>query len=402
MKKIFVLFLLVLGVQGVKAQLFSLGLVEESNIEKEIPNGIKRGYFYFIPEIKFIGDNLLYVGTPNGLYKCDISVPTSVEWEKLPITDDIIEDFEVRGDTIIVLSRKELLLSIDGGMTVLGRFSDTIFLDTIDYVVRELHNIAVCPNDARKIYVAHEIGYLSYTDDFGLNWSRVSDTGLADLYYSPHNPDHLVGYNNSKVTDATGAYVSTDGGLNWEYARRISGTIGETYRIAFHPANADRLVACGNGVYALSDDGGTSWNRIYLEGYEQYQTPAANIFDVVYDKRNPDILYGASQYSFLYREDIDTMKVVRSTDGGSTWSEFFAEPMNNQGHLLRMDIKDNILALYTSANGIYLLDVDVVTTSVSGIEKDVLDTPYYDLQGRPVTNPARGIYIKDGRKIAVD
>lgn len=29
-------------------------------------------------------------------------------------------------------------------------------------------------------------------------------------------------------------------------------------------------------------------------------------------------------------------------------------------------------------------------------------TPYYDLQGRPVVNPARGIYIKDGKKIAVD
>ena len=29
-------------------------------------------------------------------------------------------------------------------------------------------------------------------------------------------------------------------------------------------------------------------------------------------------------------------------------------------------------------------------------------TPYYDLQGRPVANPMRGIYIKDGKKIAVD
>ena len=29
-------------------------------------------------------------------------------------------------------------------------------------------------------------------------------------------------------------------------------------------------------------------------------------------------------------------------------------------------------------------------------------TPYYDLMGRPVANPTRGIYIKDGKKIAVD
>ena len=28
-------------------------------------------------------------------------------------------------------------------------------------------------------------------------------------------------------------------------------------------------------------------------------------------------------------------------------------------------------------------------------------TPYYDLQGRPVVNPMRGIYIKDGKKVVV-
>ena len=28
-------------------------------------------------------------------------------------------------------------------------------------------------------------------------------------------------------------------------------------------------------------------------------------------------------------------------------------------------------------------------------------TPYHDLQGRKVTNPTRGIYIKDGRKVAI-
>lgn len=32
----------------------------------------------------------------------------------------------------------------------------------------------------------------------------------------------------------------------------------------------------------------------------------------------------------------------------------------------------------------------------------VPSTPYYDLQGRPVVNPARGIYIKDGRKISLN
>ena len=34
------------------------------------------------------------------------------------------------------------------------------------------------------------------------------------------------------------------------------------------------------------------------------------------------------------------------------------------------------------------------------MEKDI-DFPYYDLMGRPVANPTRGIYIKDGRKVVI-
>ena len=29
------------------------------------------------------------------------------------------------------------------------------------------------------------------------------------------------------------------------------------------------------------------------------------------------------------------------------------------------------------------------------------DSPYYDLQGRKVANPTRGIYIKDGKKVKI-
>ena len=66
-----------------------------------------------------------------------------------------------------------------------------------------------------------------------------------------------------------------------------------------------------------------------------------------------------------------------------------------------MDLKDNILALYTSANGIYLLDVDAVDTSIPAIENETSAAPYYDLQGRPVVNTMRGIYIKDGKKVII-
>ena len=46
------------------------------------------------------------------------------------------------------------------------------------------------------------------------------------------------------------------------------------------------------------------------------------------------------------------------------------------------------------ANGIrWGTNIESVSTSEDSL------TPYYDLQGRPVANPTRGIYIKDGRKV---
>ena len=38
-------------------------------------------------------------------------------------------------------------------------------------------------------------------------------------------------------------------------------------------------------------------------------------------------------------------------------------------------------------------------TSISPIVAPNTDAPYYDLQGRPVANPTRGIYIRNGKKV---
>ena len=390
------LFLMLFAVQGMMAQLTSLGLIEESNVQDK-KSEIERGY-YFIPEITFVDESMLYAGTPTGLYKCNISNLDDVQWEKLPITNDIIEDFEVRGDTVIVLSRKELILSVDGGMTALRKYSDTVFLDDINYAQRELCNVAVYPGDAKRFYVAHQTNYLSYTDDFGESWTRIEGKGLTDLFYSPHNSNKLVGYRYVAPIWSAGASISTDGGLSWDSARDVTQQHSDMYRIAFHPTDSNRLALCGNGSYALSFDGGASWQGILRQvGIWEYSV--AYLIDVIYDSRNPNTLYGAQLYSDFFKENLDTMKVIRSTDGGLTWNEFFVEPMANKGNLLRMDIKDNLLALYTSANGIYLLDVDAVDTSIPTIENETSAAPYYDLQGRPVANPTRGVYIKDGRKV---
>ena len=128
-----------------------------------------------------------------------------------------------------------------------------------------------------------------------------------------------------------------------------------------------------------STDGGKHWNR----------SKAIEAWDIVYDVRNPEVLYGATADG-----------VYRSVDGGLTWNVFFQN--GNVGEVRSLGMYNDMLAIYTYQRGIYLLDVDALEASISSAQADVIITPYYDLMGREVTHPTRGIYIKDGKKVIVE
>ena len=57
--------------------------------------------------------------------------------------------------------------------------------------------------------------------------------------------------------------------------------------------------------------------------------------------------------------------------------------------------------LYEASPWCMIEEIDLYGSGIVSTRKDK-DSPYYDLMGRPVANPTRGIYIKDGKKIAVD
>ena len=91
--------------------------------------------------------------------------------------------------------------------------------------------------------------------------------------------------------------------------------------------------------------------------------------------------------------------VHRSVDGGSTWHEYYSNEKIEK--IRNLAIYNNMLFIYAQNGGIYLLDVDAVDNSVAPVVNDKGYTPYYDLLGRPIANPTRGIYIKDGKKVAI-
>ena len=123
---------------------------------------------------------------------------------------------------------------------------------------------------------------------------------------------------------------------------------------------------------------------------------AIDAWNIIYDNTNPEVLYSAT-----------IRGVHKSVDGGATWSYFYGEDL---GEVRSLAIYKDLLFIYTRGNGIYMLDLVALSETGKGqggtlvmpaIEKETLDIPYYDLQGRPVANPDRGIYIKDGKKVII-
>lgn len=377
-------------VQNMKAQLTSLGLVEESNIA----NVNKDGYMNFIPELSFV-DDYLYVATPKGVYR--IPYKSQAEWEKLPLTDELVLDFAVRGDTLIVLTRSQLLYSLDGGKTADVYSAADIASEGYNPT---LVGMGIHPNNAADIFIVTKGSGLWRTYDIGSGWVEIignnkQHVSLTRLFYSPHDTNHLVGLYNNPMIDCAELFFSRDGGIEWKFGagEYMPRNISQALSIAFHPTNVNNVVACGHSLYAISDDGGASWSAITEPNGRDC---VANITDVQFDLRNSDVLYGADW--FISKKNTTT--VLRSTDGGYTWETFFSESIAPNAHVLSFDMKDNLLALYTFSGGIYLLDVDAVEASISTVQTDVTTT-YYDLMGRPVAHPTRGIYIKEGKKVVI-
>jgi hypothetical protein len=77
---------------------------------------------------------------------------------------------------------------------------------------------------------------------------------------------------------------------------------------------------------------------------------------MIYDPRNPDILYGAD-LTALYETDKKT-RILRSTDGGFSWDAFYT--IEDMAFVKSMSMHDNLLAIAIGNGDIYLLDVDAV------------------------------------------
>jgi len=145
----------------------------------------------------------------------------------------------------------------------------------------------------------------------------ISNTNPAVIYFAPYN-------------SSTRLVKSTDEGTTWVQTTGVLS--GYVYDLLVHPADPSIVYAClGSSIYRTTD-GGASWMRL--------NTPSSNYFrEMAFNPQNPNVIYATGYY---YGASPYKQVLVRSDDGGNTWSAFYFDTTttNAYGYSLAIDPVD--------------------------------------------------------------
>lgn len=198
-----------------------------------------------------------------------------------------------------------------------------------------IQDIEIDPSNPSVWYVASAFGGLWKTENRGITFAPVFDDGgaftLCCVVVDRRNPNVVwlgTGENKSQRSahSGDGVYKSTDAGRTWKrVGLERSEHIG---KIVVHPRDPDivyvaaqgPLFASGGerGLYKTTDGGGT-WRAVLTI------SPDTGITDVVFDPRNPEVLYAGA---YQRRRAVGQMigggpegGIFKTTDGGRSWTK---------------------------------------------------------------------------------
>jgi photosystem II stability/assembly factor-like uncharacterized protein len=173
-------------------------------------------------------------------------------------------------------------------------------------------DIVVDPHDAQTVY-ARTSGYsfLFRTRDGGLTWSRIApDLQVFALAADKDHPGVLF------AATRDGLFHSIDGGDSWSLAA-LEGLF--VVGAAIDPRATETIFAAVSGsdtgepaTVWKSTDRGATWTSVALPAFSGFPGFPHFVFDPV----RPEI-----SYLFFTGEFSGLLPVLRSTDGGLSWSE---------------------------------------------------------------------------------
>jgi photosystem II stability/assembly factor-like uncharacterized protein len=224
---------------------------------------------------------------------------------------------EARKDVMSAKTFSGLKLRSIGPATTSGRIAD----------------FAVEAADSTHYYVAVASGGVWKTVDAGTTYVPVFDEegsySIGCVALDPTNPNTVwvgTGENNSQrsVSWGDGVYRSDDGGKSWtNVGLKHSEHIGKILidprdpRVVYVAAQGPLWGPGGDRGLYKTTDGGKTWTAVLTI------SDNTGVTDVVFDPRNPDLLYAAS---YQRRRRVWTLidggpesAIYKSTDAGKSW-----------------------------------------------------------------------------------
>jgi photosystem II stability/assembly factor-like uncharacterized protein len=188
--------------------------------------------------------------------------------------------------------------------------------------------LEIDPFDPDTLYAGTISGVYKSTNG-GASWRYASDTQARNytlaLAVDPSVPNVLyaIAYDDDDYFEefGTGLYKSTDAGNSWRPLKQAASYV------TVDPNNSNTLYA-SNGVVYKSADGGTNWLALSV---------VANCVTV--DPSNSNIVFAATP----------PLGVLRSTDGGASWSPFNTGLTNLDVNTLTIDRSGTSLHAGTGA-----------------------------------------------------
>jgi photosystem II stability/assembly factor-like uncharacterized protein len=186
-------------------------------------------------------------------------------------------------------------------------------------------HLAIDPQTPTTLYAAAPpLTGLYRSADGGQSWGRVNRPSsstpayITHLTVDPQTPTTLYVSAFTTVGDR-GSFKSTDGGVTWS---RFPFDVS-----AIDPQIPTTLYSAGFGEFVKSTDGGSSWTTTRLD---------SPIICLAIDPQTPTTIYaGTTIYSgttVTYRGG-----VLKSTDGGTTWSDVTTGLTNRDIRALAID-----------------------------------------------------------------
>ncbi|MCG8603602.1 glycosyl hydrolase, partial [bacterium] len=230
-------------------------------------------------------------------------------------------------------------------------------------------DIAVHPKNRSIYFVAVSSGGVWKTVNSGTTWTPIFDKqasySIGCVTIDPNNPLTVwvgTGENNSQrsVSYGDGVYKSIDSGKTWKNVGLKNSE--HIAKIVVDPRDSDAVYVASQGplwsaggdrgLYKTTD-GGKSWNLI-LEIDEH-----TGVTDLVYDPRDPDILYAAAYQRgrrvWTLIDGGPGSAIYKSTDAGKTWNKLKSglprDDMGRIGLAISPANPDVLYAIIEAANG---------------------------------------------------